>query len=329
MAGLCHIANDILVFFCGGNNGQNRLVSFDGMAAADSRADNQLSEGDAGQRADGADLLCAVSGLPQEAQVLYGLADLAPLDTELEEYVAGVVAAEMPAAFPEEALKAQAVAARTYQVRQMQAAGSRAVLYDVGQAYLSEAEQKEKWGEGYALYAGKIHSAVRATAGEIMTYDGEPILAAFHAQSGGRTEDAAHVWNTAVPYLKSVDSKGDRQAPNNETTVTIAAKALAERLGIAEDAAVSVKKRTEAGYVAEVQAGSKTFSGREIRERLGLRSADFTIAKNGDSYIFTVHGYGHGAGMSQYGASFLAEQGKNYHEILRHYYTGISFSILE
>ena len=245
------------------------------------------------------------------------------------DYLFGVVAAEMPAAFPEEALKAQAVAARTYQVRQMQAAGSRAVLYDVGQAYLSEAEQKEKWGEGYALYAGKIHSAVHATAGEIMTYDGEPILAAFHAQSGGRTEDAAHVWNTAVPYLKSVDSKGDRQAPNNETTVTIAAKALAERLGIADDEAVSVKKRTEAGYVAEVQAGSKTFSGREIRERLGLRSADFTIAKNGDSYIFTVHGYGHGAGMSQYGASFLAEQGKNYHEILRHYYTGISFSILE
>ena len=270
-------------------------------------------------------ILCGGLGqeLPQEAQVLYGLADLAPLDTELEEYVAGVVAAEMPAAFPEEALKAQAVAARTYQVRQMQAAGSRAVLYDVGQAYLSEAEQKEKWGEGYALYAGKIHSAVRATAGEIMTYDGEPILAAFHAQSGGRTEDAAHVWNTAVPYLKSVDSKGDRQAPNNETTVTIAAKTLAD------DAAVSVKKRTEAGYVAEVQAGSKTFSGREIRERLGLRSADFTIAKNGDSYIFTVHGYGHGAVMSQYGASFLAEQGKNYHEILRHYYTGISFSILE
>ena len=133
-------------------------------------------------------ILCGGLGqeLPQEAQVLYGLADLAPLDTELEEYVAGVVAAEMPAAFPEEALKAQAVAARTYQVRQMQAAGSRAVLYDVGQAYLSEAEQKEKWGEGYALYAGKIHSAVRATAGEIMTYDGEPILAAFHAQSGGR-----------------------------------------------------------------------------------------------------------------------------------------------
>lgn len=278
-------------------------------------------------------MLCGGLGremeLPQEAKTLYGLADLAPLDSELEEYVAGVVAAEMPAAFPEEALKAQAVAARTYQVRQMQAAGSEAVLYDVGQAYLSEQGQKEKWGESYALYAGKIRSAVRATAGEIMTYDGEPILAAFHAQSGGKTEDAENVWNAAVPYLKSVDSKEDRQAPNNETTMTIAAKTLAEKLGVAKDAAVAVKKRTEAGYVEEVQAGNKTFSGREIREKLGLRSANFTIAKSGDSYLFTVHGYGHGAGMSQYGASFLAEQGKNYHEILRHYYTNISFSILE
>lgn len=276
-------------------------------------------------------MLCGGQGkeLPQEAKALYGLADLAPLDSELEEYVAGVVAAEMPAAFPEEALKAQAVAARTYQVRQMQAAGSKAVLYDVGQAYLSEAAQKEKWGESYGLYARKIRSAVRATAGEIMTYDGEPILAAFHAQSGGKTEDAENVWNAAVPYLKSVDSKEDRQAPNNETTVAIAAKTLAEKLGVAKDAAVSVKKRTAAGYVAEVQAGDKTFSGREIREKLGLRSANFTIAKNGDSYLFTVHGYGHGAGMSQYGASFLAEQGKDYHEILRHYYTDISFSILE
>ena len=276
-------------------------------------------------------MLCGGLGkeLPQEAKALYGLADLAPLDSELEEYVAGVVAAEMPAAFPEEALKAQAVAARTYQVRQMQAAGSSAVLYDVGQAYLSEAAQKEKWGESYGLYAGKIRSAVRATAGEIMTYDGEPILAAFHAQSGGKTEDAENVWNAAVPYLKSVDSKEDRQAPNNETTVTIAAKTLAEKLGVAKDATVSVKKRTAAGYVAEVRAGDKTFSGREIREKLGLRSANFTIAKNGENYLFTVHGYGHGAGMSQYGASFLAEQGKDYHEILRHYYTDISFSILE
>lgn len=269
------------------------------------------------------------SALPQEARALYGLADLAPMDSELEEYVAGVVAAEMPAAFPEEALKAQAVAARTYQIRQMRAAGSEAVLYQVGQAYLSEAEQKKKWGKEYACYAGKIHRAVRATAGEIMVYDGEPILAAFHAQSGGRTEDAENVWNGAVPYLKSVDSHEDRQAPNNETTVTVSAERLADCLGVPRQAEVFVKSRTDAGYVKEVAAGERVFSGREVRERLGLRSAAFTIAKNGDSYTFTVHGYGHGAGMSQYGACFLAEQGKDYHEILRHYYTDISFSILE
>lgn len=267
--------------------------------------------------------------VPQQAQALYGVADLAPMDSELEEYVAGVVAAEMPAAFPEEALKAQAVAARTYQIRQMRAAGSDAVLYQVGQAYLSEAEQKARWGEDYARYAGKIRRAVRATAGEIMVYEGAPILAAFHAQSGGRTEDAENVWNGSVPYLKSVDSHEDKQAPNYETTVTISAQKLASCLGTPKQAEVSVKSRTAAGYVKEVAVGERIFSGREVRERLGLRSANFTIAKKADSYLFTVYGYGHGAGMSQYGAAFLAEQGQSYREILQHYYTDISFSILE
>ena len=150
-------------------------------------------------------LLCGgfSKAMPQQAKVLYGTADLAPLKSELEEYVVGVVAAEMPAAFPEEALKAQAVAARTYQVRQMQAAGTKEVLYDVGQAYIDTAEQKKKWGENYPVYASKIRKAVRETAGEIMVYDGEPILAAFHAISAGRTEDAVHVWNSDVPYLKA------------------------------------------------------------------------------------------------------------------------------
>ena len=239
----------------------------------------------------------------------------------LEEYLYGVVPSEMPKSYDAEALKAQAVAARTYAMTKLGAhTGSGYQLCDTTACQVYK---------GYSNEADATTAAVDATAGEVACYNGSPIEAVFSASTGGYTESSENVWNTAVPYLKSVDSEGDRQAPNNETTVTIAAKALAERLGIAEDAAVSVKKRTEAGYVAEVQAGSKTFSGREIRERLGLRSADFTIAKNGDSYIFTVHGYGHGAGMSQYGASFLAEQGKNYHEILRHYYTGISFSILE
>ena len=240
-------------------------------------------------------ILCGGLGqeLPQEAQVLYGLADLAPLDTELEEYVAGVVAAEMPAAFPEEALKAQAVAARTYQVRQMQAAGSRAVLYDVGQAYLSEAEQKEKWGEGYALYAGKIHSAVRATAGEIMTYDGEPILAAFHAQSGGRTEDAAHVWNTAVPYLRAVPEPGEYGDNSWTKTLTLdeltaLLQAKGENIGTAKD--IVITKLSTGGRVQEMQivgtSGTKTLTKEAIRTYFS--SACGTLP----SKMFTINGKG-------------------------------------
>lgn len=272
--------------------------------------------------------LCGGFGrnLPQEAKALYGMADLAPMDAELEEYVVGVVAAEMPAAFPEEALKAQAVAARTYQVRQMQGAGSAEVLYDVGQAYITLEEQEKKWGKKYPQYAAKIRKAVRETAGEIMVYNGEPILAAFHAQSAGKTEDAVHVWNSEVPYLKSVDSGKDKNAPDNETEVVLSAEELAERLGEGE---LSICSHTEAGYVKEVQVGERIFSGREVREKLGLRSSCFSAEKTGDSYRFTVSGYGHGVGMSQYGASFLAEEGMTYREILRHYYQGIDFQYLE
>lgn len=262
--------------------------------------------------------------LPQQAHGLYGLADLAPLDTELEEYVAGVVAAEMPASFPEEALKAQAVAARTYQVRQMRAAGSNTVLYDVGQAFLTTEEQREKWGENYALYAGKIRDAVRATAGEIMVYEGEPILAAFHAQSGGKTEAAENVWSQEVPYLQSVDSREDRNAPQNETKVRLSAAEVSQKLGCTVEC-IQVLERSDAGYVMQAQAGERLLTGRQLRESLGLRSANFTVEKQGEAFVFTVRGYGHGAGMSQYGASFLAEKGMEYHEILEHYYTGIDF----
>lgn len=264
--------------------------------------------------------------LPQEAKALYGTADLAPLDSLLEEYVVGVVAAEMPAAFPEEALKAQAVAARTYQVRQMEATGSDAVLYDVGQAYITAAEQKEKWGENYPVYVSKIRKAVRETGGEIMVYEGEPILAAFHAQSRGVTEDAENVWNEAVPYLKSVDSGKDRTAPDNQTVVTFSVEEIKEKLGSTE---LHILSRTDAGYVAKVQVGEQVFTGREIREKLELRSADFEIKKEGKDVVFTTYGYGHGVGMSQYGASFLAEEGKSYREILEHYYQGITFRNLE
>ena len=273
-------------------------------------------------------LLCGGFGknLPQEAKVLYDTRHLAPLNSELEEYVVGVVAAEMPAVFPEEALKAQAVAARTYQVRQMQAAGTDQVLYDVGQAYITTAEQQKRWGENYPFHAGKIRKAVQDTAGEIMVYEGEPILAAFHAQSAGRTEDAVHVWNREVPYLQSVDSSGDKKAPQHKTTIVFSEKDLKEKLGSAD---TKILSRTDAGTVLEMQAGKAVFTGREVREKLDLRSANFEIKEKGEAIVFTTYGYGHGVGMSQSGASFLAEEGKKYHEILRYYYQGIDFRKME
>lgn len=267
---------------------------------------------------------------PVRIEALYGGEGSA--EAELEAYVAGVVAAEMPASFPLEALKAQAVAARTYQLREMQARGSRKVCYNVGQAYCTEAEQRKKWGKAYESCSEKVKRAVRETEGEIMVYGGEPILAAFHAQSRGKTEAAENVWKHSLPYLKSVDSKGDCSAPNHEAERRISAEELLNLLcrkgkpkqSVAE-MSVSVKSRTAAGYVKEAEAGGLLFKGTELRALLGLRSADFTVSRQGNEFVFLTKGFGHGAGMSQYGAAFLAEQGKSYREILKHYYTGIGF----
>ncbi|WP_458408345.1 SpoIID/LytB domain-containing protein, partial [Anaerotignum sp.] len=185
---------------------------------------------------------------------------------------------------------------------------------------------QKKWGENYPFYAAKIRKAVKDTAGEIMVYEGNRILAAFHAQSAGRTEDAVHVWNSAVPYLQSVESRRDKNAPENETMVIFSEQELKEKLGGGD---ISILSRTDAGTVLEVQAGDAVFSGREVREKLGLRSANFKIEKTEEGILFTTYGYGHGVGMSQYGASFLAQEGKSYHEILRHYYQGIDFQNME
>ncbi|WP_313526863.1 stage II sporulation protein D [Anaerotignum sp.] len=266
----------------------------------------------------------------KEAKSLVGIEDVFP--SELEEYIVGVVSAEMPASFPEEALKAQAVAARTYQVRKMQEVGTDAVLYDVGQAYCSVEDQKKKWGDTYVENANKIRKAVKATEGEIMIYEGEPILAVFHAQSAGKTEASENVWTSPLPYLKSVDSERDKEAPDNQYTYTMSAKDVWNRLGnygklnqSADKLTFSNIERSEAGYIQNIDVGGLELTGKEVREALGLRSAYFEVERKGENFVFVTHGYGHGAGMSQYGASFLAQEGKDYREILCHYYQGISF----
>ena len=165
-----------------------------------------------------------------------------------------------------------------------------------------------------------------------MVYEGEPILAVFHAQSAGKTEDSENVWVQTVPYLRSVDSSGDHNAPDNTATVTLSAQTVWEalsqygNLGVSADALTfGTPQRSAAGYILSIPVGNLTLEGSQIRTALGLRSTDFTVSREGDTFTFVTKGYGHGAGMSQYGAKSLADEGYNYHEILSHYYTGISF----
>ena len=285
-------------------------------------------------------ILCGGLGqeLPQEAQVLYGLADLAPLDTELEEYVAGVVAAEMPAAFPEEALKAQAVAARTYAVRTIDNADFQLNTDDIGQAFITKETMLKNWGDNYDAYYKKISDAVDSTKGEVMEYNGEPILAVFHSTSAGETETAGNIWNYDLPYLVSAESEGDTYAPGYEVSAVFTPSDIiakikekypefsAEESGLFKS--IAINSRSDAGYVTSVAVGNMSFTGKQLREALGLRSANFTVEDDNGSIVFITKGFGHGAGMSQYGAKYMAENGSDYKQILNHYYKDITIAKL-
>lgn len=261
--------------------------------------------------------------------------DILELDSQnaLEEYIKGVVAAEMPALFPEEALKAQAVAARTYTIHSLN--GSTEINPDkIGQAYLTKQQLQQQWGKHFSEYYKKISDAVDSTYGEIMVYQDEPILAVFHAESAGKTENAENVWQQEIPYLKSVDSSLDKNSPDFEketlftpTQIKNAFTSKYGNIGLDIDniySQIQILSRSPSGYIQQIKVGNSTFTGKEVRETLGLRSANFIVTqKDANTICFTTKGYGHGAGMSQYGASFMAKEGKTYKEILNHYYTGI------
>ncbi|HLV09679.1 MAG TPA: stage II sporulation protein D [Halanaerobiales bacterium] len=266
------------------------------------------------------------------------------VNMELNDYLHGVVAAEMPAIYHLEALKAQAVAARTYAIKQLPKFGGSG--YDdysgvdittdsrVHQAWLSEEELKERWGFlGYFYYWSRINRAVEETSGEIIIYNDKPIDAVYHANSGGRTEDSSLVWGTALPYLKSIESPFDSESEKNYSQIKyfssseiIRALKLNNTAGLVE---LMVSKRSGSGRVMEVLAGGKQFSGREIRERLGLPSTNFEVKQDGDIFRFSILGKGHGVGMSQDGANALAKRGHNYREILEYYYPGVKITTIE
>lgn len=253
----------------------------------------------------------------------------------LDDYLWGVVAAEMPAAFEQEALKAQAAAARTYTLWKMgrtTAHEEADVCADSAccQAWRSREEMAERWGEEAAEYEAKIAAAVAETDGLVLCWEGELIQAVYHSSSDGRTEDAAAVWGTEIPYLMGVDTPEGEEVPNHQTVVTMTAAEVSAALsGAGCDLSGDPKTwfqgfvYTENGSVASAQVGGVTLGGSALRSALGLRSARFAVEYDG-GFTFTVTGYGHGVGMSQYGANALAAQGKMWQEITAWYYTGVT-----
>lgn len=269
---------------------------------------------------------------------------------DFEEYMVGVLAGEMPASYESEALKAQAVAGRSYILDRMEnyrknGAPPEHKGADICndsthcKAWLSVDDACEKWGENWAeRYLPKLQTAVSETRGEYMVYEGQTVKAFFYSASSGRTETAHDVWGGSdYPYLQSVESVGDTTAPDFESTVTISKTDFAQKLQSKNNAVaiseplssmIGTVTRTAGGSVADVVLGGQSFKGTEIRALFGLRSANFTIDAQDDDIVFHVKGYGHGVGMSQYGANYMAKQGKTYREILQHYYTGVDFSML-
>ncbi|MGX8699251.1 MAG: stage II sporulation protein D [bacterium] len=249
----------------------------------------------------------------------------------LRDYLLGAVAAEMPASFEEEALRAQAVALRTYALRKRLDGAPHAeeLCSDPAccAAWLPEEELRALWGEDYPRWAAKIRAAVEETDGEWLSYGDEPALTVFHASSPGQTEDSAAVWGASLPYLVSVPSPEDGETvPRFEETVHISFEALREALpeaALTGDPAgwFTDPVYTAGGRLAEITVGGVKLTGREVRRLFSLRSAAITITV-GEDVAFTTRGSGHGVGMSQYGANALAAAGESYREILANYYPG-------
>lgn len=241
----------------------------------------------------------------------------------LTEYLVGVVAGEMPASFPMEALKAQAVVARTYTMKSLQI-GRKLTDSTSTQVYKDNNQLKNLWGKDYDRYYQRIYDAVTSTDNICVYYNGNYIDAVYHSTSNGYTEDAVNVWGNSIPYLQTVASTWDQNVSSYLKTITKEESDIISILGLENLDEIQILERNNSGRVEKVQVGNKIFSGVELRNMLGLRSTDFEIIKDNNVITITTKGYGHGVGMSQYGAKGMAEQGYTYREILNHYYTNVN-----
>ena len=262
----------------------------------------------------------------------------------VETYLERVVAAEMPASFHVEALKAQAVAARTYTYKRMADGGhahNAQLCTDSTccQAYDSDADCRKKWGASYEANMKKIRTAVEETAGEVLEYNGALIEALYHAASGGQTEDSENVFAAARPYLRGVESENEVGSSHLQDEERMTRKEFAAAINkkfpkaglkaASLEKQVTIEDRFESGRVETIRLGKVEATGRELRGALELRSAWFTIEFGKEDVVINTRGYGHGVGMSQSGANGMAQEGKGYREILKHYYTGVEIVNLE
>lgn len=261
------------------------------------------------------------------------------------EYTCGSVAAEMPLSYHTEALKAQAVACFTNALRLKASPKDNTldgadISDDTGthQGYLSPEKRKQKWGSSYTKYEEKLENAVNEVLNEALTYNGELCIASYFAICTGITENAENVWTTKVPYLVSVKSNGDTLSPDYISTTVFSRTQITDALKKADisvsdkTAASDIFKITDtskAGTVLSVSVGNTKITGEQLKNILALRSASFTVKCSEDKITFTVKGYGHGVGMSQYGADYMANQGSTYSEILKHYYKGAKIESID
>lgn len=262
-----------------------------------------------------------------------------PLDT----YLLGVVSAEMPANFEQEALNAQALVARTYTIYSIVHSGGKHGEADICddstccQAWISKEDRMARWDEAEReLNWRKIENAVNTTAGKIITYNGEVIDAFFHSNSGGATEAPVNVWGgTNYPYLQSVETAGEDAYSQYSSEMILTKEELKNKIlakhsdfiiDYSQSDCIQILEYTESGRVKTIKIGNLNLSGVEVRTLLGLRSANFEVSIEGENIKFAVKGYGHGVGMSQTGADSMAKQGNNYEEIVKHFYTGVEIT---
>ena len=256
------------------------------------------------------------------------------VDMKVFDYLVGAVAAEMPASYENEALKAQAVACCSYMMWLKNNADN--AEYDISsdssthQGYLTDEEMRAKWGNKYESYKSKIEDAVSAVYGEYMTYKDEPVLALFHAISPGKTQNSEDVWESTLPYIKSKSAPGDSLSPDFDSEMTVSSTRIREIFSIAESIKdselIDIFSLSDSSFVKNIPLGNGSVSAGDIAAKLGLRSPYFTAEYKEGNYLFKVKGYGHGLGMSQYSADYMARQSATYKDILEYFYKGTKIS---